>query len=106
MAVNRSVCAVLSFWDGPTPHPRVAPGITLAVTVIDVSRGHATGCVRFAADNHPIWFRNQSTQEPVVFYGATDGKKRELVITRVTKSSTVGYLLLPKAGATAITSGD
>jgi hypothetical protein len=32
----------------------------------------------------------------VDFYGYTDGKKRELVITSVTKSSVAGYLLLPK----------
>ena len=38
----------------------------------------------------------QGAQEPLVFYGVKDGKRRELVITNVAKNSVTGYLLLPK----------
>jgi hypothetical protein len=46
-------------------------------------------------DRRTIWLRNQYTNEPVIFYGYQDGKKRQLVITSVTKNSVKGYLLLP-----------
>ena len=46
-------------------------------------------------DRRTIWLRQQGAQEPVDVYGYTDGKKRELVITSVRKSSVAGYLLLP-----------
>jgi hypothetical protein len=46
-------------------------------------------------DRRTIWLKGQGAQEPVVFYGVKDGKKREMVITNVTKNSITGYLLLP-----------
>ena len=46
-------------------------------------------------DRRTIWLKGQGAGEPVIFYGHEDGKKRELVITNVTKSSVTGYLLLP-----------
>ena len=52
-------------------------------------------------DRRTIWLRQQGAQEPVDFYGYTDGKKRELVITSVTKGSVAGYLLLPKEATVA-----
>ena len=47
-------------------------------------------------DRRTIWLRGQSAQEPLTFYGASDGRKRELVITQVTRDSVVGYLLQSK----------
>jgi hypothetical protein len=51
-------------------------------------------------DRRTIWLRGQGAQEPVVFYNNNDGKKRELVITSVTKKSAVGYLLVPEETGT------
>jgi len=44
-------------------------------------------------DRRAIWLRDQM-QGPVIFYGHEDGKRRELVITRVTPNSVTGYLQL------------
>ena len=50
-------------------------------------------------DRRTIWLKGQNAGEPVSFYGHEDGKKRELVITNVTKGSVTGYLLLPGESA-------
>ncbi len=47
-------------------------------------------------DRRTIWLRGQAAHEPVIFYSDLDGKKREIVVTRVTQDSVVGYLLLPR----------
>ena len=36
----------------------------------------------------------QNAGEPMVFYGHEDGKKRELVITNVTRDSVIGYFAI------------
>ena len=79
----------------------VAPGITLAVTGIDLPYQRISGWVRLAQDRRTIWIRNHGEQEPLEFYGIADNRKRELVITHMTGDSVAGYLLLPKATGTA-----
>jgi len=84
----------------PKGHSRdLAPGFSLGVTGTDVSTRRVSGWMWVLPDRRTIWLRNQSAQEPVVFYGLGDGKKRELVITHVTRNSVVGYLVLPGEGA-------
>jgi hypothetical protein len=46
-------------------------------------------------DRRTVWLHDQGAQQPVVFYGVRDGKRKELVITNVTRDSISGYLLLP-----------
>jgi hypothetical protein len=75
---------------------QLAPGISMGLTATDIPSRRATGWMWVMPDRRTIWLRNQSAQEPVVFYGLADGKKRELVITHVTGSSITGYLILPK----------
>ena len=79
----------------------VAPGVTLAVTGIDLPHHSITGWVWLVADRRTIWLRNQATQQPVEFYSTADSKKRELVITHAANDSVAGYLLLPKAAGVA-----
>ena len=93
----------------PKGHSReLAPGISMGLTGTDVPFHRVNGWMWFLPDRRTIWLRGQSVQEPVIFYGLEDGKKRELVITHVTKNSVVGYLLLPKpqASAAAAPAGD
>ena len=56
---------------------------------------HAYKRERCHARPRTIWLKNQLAQDPVIFYGNVDGKKRELRITNVTGSSVTGYLVLP-----------
>ena len=74
----------------------LAPGISLGITETDVAFRRVSGWMWLLPDRRAIWLRGQGSQEPVVFYGYNDGKKRELVITNVSKGSVAGYLLLPQ----------
>ena len=70
-------------------------GISLGVTGTDVRHRRVTGWMWVLPDRRTIWLRGQGAQEPVIFYGTRDGKRKELVITNVTRDSISGYLLLP-----------
>jgi hypothetical protein len=72
--------------------------VSLGVTGTDVSHRRVTGWMWVMPDRRTIWLRGQGAQEPVVFYGSQDGKRRELVITNVAKNSVSGYLILPAEG--------
>ena len=73
----------------------LAPGISVEITGTDVAYRRVSGWMWVLPDRRTIWLRKRGAQEPVVFYSNDDGKKRELVITSVTKRSAAGYLLLP-----------
>src|SRR5258708_10250569 len=75
----------------------LAPGITLQVNRTNVGYQRFEGWVFLMPDRRTIWVHNQGAQQPVEFYSREDGRPRELVITRVTKYSVVGYLLLPES---------
>ncbi len=74
---------------------QLAEGISLDVTGTDTLHRSASGWMWVMPDRRTIWLKGQNAGQPVVFYGHEDGKKRELVITNVTKGSVTGYLLLP-----------
>jgi sortase A len=74
---------------------QVSPGISFGLTGIGLSHLRVNGWIWVMPDRRTIWLRDQGTQKPVVFYGYLDGKRRELVITRVTTNSVIGYVLLP-----------
>lgn len=76
--------------------------ISLSVTGTDVSHRRITGWMWVMPDRRTIWLRGQGAQQPVVFYGYQDGKRRELVITNVTRDSVTGYLLLPGDSDTSL----
>ena len=84
----------------------LAPGISIGLTGTDVQYRRVKGWMWVMPDRRTIWLRNQDAQEPVVFYGLTDGKKRELVITQVAKGSVAGYLVLPKGADAPTTVSD
>jgi len=81
----------------PKNHSRqLTPGISLGVDQIDLTNQRVNGWMWIMPDRRTIWLRDQGTRDPVVFYGYKDGRRRELVITNVTKSSAAGYLLQPE----------
>jgi sortase A len=75
---------------------QVYPGISLGLTGVGLSHLRVNGWIWVMPDRRTIWIRDQGTQEPIVFYGHLDGKRRELVITRVTTNSIIGYVLVPE----------
>ena len=76
----------------------IADGVSLNVTGTDISHRRVSGWMWVMPDRRTIWLRGQGAQQPVVFYGCQDSKRRELVITNVAKDSVTGYVLLPGEG--------
>jgi predicted transcriptional regulator len=70
-------------------------GISLGITGTDVSHRRVNGWMWVMPDRRTVWLHDQGAQQPVIFYGVRDGKRKELVITNVTRDSITGYLLLP-----------
>jgi hypothetical protein len=54
------------------------------------------GWVWLMPDRRTIWIHSRGLQQPLVFYNQGDDRPRELVVTRVTRYSVVGYVLEPK----------
>ena len=79
---------------------QITPEISINVTGIDLAYHRIDGWMWVMPDRRTVWLRKASTAEPVTFYGHDDGKKRELVLTGLTKNSVNGYLLLPKGSTT------
>jgi anti-anti-sigma factor len=75
---------------------QLAPGINLNVTHTDVRHQRFDGQLRLTADSRTLRVRGQGTEQPLVFYSPSDDQPRQLVISRVTKSSVAGYLVLPR----------
>jgi hypothetical protein len=76
--------------------------ISLGITGTDVTHRRVTGWMWIMPDRRTIWLHGQGAQEPVVYYGYKDGKRREVVFTNVAKNSVSGYVLFPaETGATA-----
>jgi hypothetical protein len=69
----------------------------LQVNRTNVGYQRFEGWVFLMPDRRTIWVHDQGVQRPVEFYSREDRRPRELVITRVTKYSVVGYLLLPES---------
>ena len=78
---------------------RLAEGISVSVTGIDVAKRRINGWMWIMPDRKTIWLRNQGAMQPVIFYSAADGRRREVVFTHVTGNGAVGYLLLPNETA-------
>jgi hypothetical protein len=96
-AVSDQIAVQRIPFEAPKDHNRdLADGITLHIDSTNPTYRRVSGWMWVANDRRNIWLRNQSAQEPVIFYGYQDGQERELVITNVTQNSVTGYLLLPK----------
>ncbi len=73
----------------------LVPGVSLCVTKTDVAHRRVSGWMWIMPDRKTIWLRGQGALQPVVYYSAADGKRREVVFTSVTDRGAVGYMLLP-----------
>lgn len=74
---------------------QLVSGISLDVSHTDVPHQRFSGRIRLMPDARTLSIRGQGLQHPFVFYTGSDARPRELVITRVTRSAVVGYLLVP-----------
>jgi sortase A len=73
----------------------LVPGISFGLTSADASGHRVYGWMWIMPERRTIRLKNQDARKPVIFYPGHDGKRRELVITRVSRNSVTGCLLLP-----------
>jgi 3-phenylpropionate/cinnamic acid dioxygenase small subunit len=79
--------------------------LSLGITGTDVTHRRVTGWMWVMPDRRTIRLQKQAAQQPVVWYGIRDGKRREVVITNVAKNSVSGYVLLPVEGSSTVSAG-
>ena len=79
--------------------------LSLGITGTDVSHRRVTGWMWVMPDRRTITLQKQAAQQPVVWYGTRDGKRREVVITNVAKNSVSGYVLLPVESSSTASAG-
>jgi len=87
----------VDFEAGVNHSKEVAPGVTLQVSHTDVAYQRFQGWVFLMPDRRTVWLHDQGVQRPLVLYSAKDNRPVQLVVTRVTKYSVVGYLLIPES---------
>jgi sortase A len=70
----------------------LVPGkIWLGLSSADSELNSVSGWLWVMPDRRTIWLRDVDTHHPIVFY--QDGEKREVVLTKVARTSATGYLL-------------
>jgi hypothetical protein len=79
--------------------------LSLGITGTDVTHRRVTGWMWVMPDRRTITLQKQAAQQPVVWYGTRDGKRREVVITNVAKNSVSGYVLLPVESSSTASAG-
>jgi len=77
---------------------KVVGGVMVNVAKTDVARRRVSGWMWILPDRKTLWLRDQGVMRPVTFYSDADGKRREVVFTRVTRDSAIGYVLIPAEG--------
>ena len=65
------------------------------VAVLEQPRGLVVRILTGITVRNAAAILGQGLQQPLTFYGKSDDRPRELVITRVTPTPVIGYLLLP-----------
>lgn len=82
----------------------LVPYVTLRVTSTNVAYQRMNGWLWLPAERRTLWIRGLQAHQALVFHVDENDVPRELVITRVSKNSVTGYLLLPAAAEGASTS--
>jgi hypothetical protein len=76
----------------------LAPGVSLRITKTNVRRQEVDGWLWLMPDRRTLWVRDLGLLQPLIFYHEDSEQPNELVITRVTRNSVIGYVLLPAGG--------
>jgi LPXTG-site transpeptidase (sortase) family protein len=78
---------------------QLTKGISLGLTSTDSTGKSADGWMWVMPDRRTIWLRSLHVNEPLIFYEASDGRRRELVLTAVSENTIRGYLLTDSSSA-------
>lgn len=86
---------MIEFEVAPDHSRQLTHGISFGVSRAEADSRSVEGWMWVMPDRRTIWLHSQSVRDPVIFFGAADGRERKLVITSVSPRSVKGYLLVP-----------
>lgn len=73
----------------------LVPGVSLTVNRTDVRYQRVKGWLQLVPDGRTLWVRDQGILQPLFFFKQEDSRPYEVVFTRVTPDSVIGYVLVP-----------
>jgi LPXTG-site transpeptidase (sortase) family protein len=83
---------------------QLTTGISVGLTSTDSTDKSADGWMWVLPDRRTIWLRSLHVREPLIFYGDSDGRRRELVLTAISDSTIRGYLVTDNSPALSASS--
>ena len=100
-SVHRKIDQERTGFELAVNHDReLAQGVNLNVSHTDVLHQRFDGWIWLLPDHKTISIHSRGVQQPLTFYSQGDERPRELVITRVTKYTVIGYILQPRPNGT------
>jgi chromosome segregation ATPase len=84
---------------------KLVDGVILTVQKTDVGKQQVEGWLQIVSDGRFVWLRDAGAQHPIPFASKKDDRAYQLVFTKVSSHSVVGYLLVPKTQAAAADGG-
>lgn len=94
-ATNTETGAKKIYFTVSKNHSReLAPGISIGITDTNASDQRVDGWMWLMSQRRTVWLKEQAARDPVMFYGYRDGRRREVMITSVTRNSATGYMLI------------
>ena len=85
---------------------QVAPGIYVTVSHTDVAHQRVDGWVQLSDEGRIVWIRQLGAERAFPFFIRSDNRAYQLVFTSVLKNGATGYVLVPHASQTPVTSAD
>jgi sortase A len=71
----------------------VGAGVSMSITDTDPENQEVEGWLWLMPERRTVWLHSQAAGDPLALYSADNGRKREVVITKITGSAVTGYLV-------------
>jgi len=71
----------------------VGAGVSMGITDADPESQEVEGWLWLMPERRTVWMHSQAVGDPLAFYGDENGRKREVVITKISGSAVSGYLV-------------
>jgi sortase A len=71
----------------------VGAGVSMGITDADPESQEVEGWLWLMPERRTVWLHSQAVGDPLALHNGEDGRKREVVITKITGSAVSGYLV-------------
>jgi hypothetical protein len=71
----------------------VGAGVSMGITDADPESQEVEGWLWLMPERRTVWLHSQAVGDPLALRGGENGRKREVVITKITGSAVSGYLV-------------